>query len=284
MILVRLKGGLGNQLFQYAAALQLQRLSNSEIQFFIDHLTIFETKRSFKLDFLFDSTNKVAFNKPSIWYRLVLKYNLNRVFPFLFANIITEKNLQSPAKHEYYIIDGYFQDVTKIEYGIKEISKIITKYDINELARLSPKSICEDIFIDSAAIHIRQGDYLNASNINTYYILNNDYYRNALLKLPLSIKTLYLFSDTENPNIHFDSKFKIIQIGKMNLTDVDEFLLMSKFPFVIIANSTFSFWASLVNHQNKKIIAPSQWIKNDHQNSLWVKNMDLLGYNICDIY
>lgn len=282
MILVRLKGGLGNQLFQYAAALQLQHLYKHEIQFFVDHLNLFETKRSFKLEFLFEPDAKIVFNKPSQWHTIVLKYNLNRIFPFLFSNIVTDKNFHLVAKRKYYILDGYFQDVTKISYGINMISRILEKYKYSKVESLSNINAFEYDFFTSAAVHIRQGDYLNPSNLNIYYILNENYYKEAILKLPKNVEKLYVFSDTDNPKINLDFPYSIINMSKKNLSDVEEFLIMSRFSNIIVANSTFSFWASLIDYENKNIIAPNKWIKNSQQNNLWIQNMVFFGFKLCD--
>ena len=56
-----------------------------------------------------------------------------------------------------------------------------------------------------------------------------------------------------------------VYISKFNLSTIEEFELMKRFRNIIISNSTFSLWASLLNHHsNKLIIVPKNWfVKNN---------------------
>ena len=63
---------------------------------------------------------------------------------------------------------------------------------------------------------------------------------------------------------------------QFTLTDVEEFLLMTKFNNLVIANSTFSFWAAATIkkiNKNSIIIAPKNWYFNELDNQVWQNNL-----------
>lgn len=286
MILIRLQGGLGNQLFQYAAALHLKQSINHEIAFFTDHLSLYETKRVFKLNFLFERESDIIFTQPSSLNKLILKYRINKIAPICFPRIITSKNINKSTKDRNYILDDYFQDIKLIQKGVAALTQLINlkanqpKYD------LLLRKISDDDFANVVALHIRRGDYLIESNKKIYHILKDQYYINTIKQVFNNTSTILLFSEEQ---VEFDFKdmgqdIKVIFINGYNLSDIEEFLLMSRYKNIIIANSTFSFWAAIsgTNAMEKKIIGPREWQKNSKINTLWLENMKDYRFNIFD--
>ena len=69
--------------------------------------------------------------------------------------------------------------------------------------------------------------------------------KNATLRISANIQNVFIFCETEIAGINDITTFATHSIKNYNLTDIEEFLLMSKFPNLVIANSTYSFWAAI---------------------------------------
>ena len=125
---------------------------------------------------------------------------------------------------------------------------------------------------NSVAIHIRRGDYLDVENINLFYKITKTYYLSALdyLKKNLNDKMdIYIFSDdiewckTEYGDLE-GAHFIDSTISDSHLVD---FEIMRNCKYFIIANSTFSWWASwLSEYSNKIVIAPEKWYCDEEKN------------------
>ncbi len=275
MIYVRSAGGLGNQLFQLTAALYLKEKVNMPISFYTNHLKNYETPREFLLQEILPQEFPLQFVKPRLLVQLILKYRVNKVLPFLFKWSITTKNIASYKKSNFYVLDDYFQDISVFE---KEL-QIVSKY-IQQKANSNKKviEICNlhHQFKDSVAIHIRQGDFLNKANATTFYTQSNGYYKSAIASLK-NVQNLFIFSETEATFIIDISNYPTQFVKNFSLTDIEEFLLMSKFSNLIIANSTYSFWAAVSTNKNQ-IIAPKNWFYNHKQNNVWLKNLQIINF------
>lgn len=116
---------------------------------------------------------------------------------------------------------------------------------------------------NSVCVHVRRTDYLNPScRLCTY---NADYYLKGmeLLETKISLPDYYIFTDDiKDVKANFD-------FGNRNITYIDEqtdyksFALMTQCRHYIIANSSFSWWASyLSENETPFIIAPGDWYKD----------------------
>lgn len=111
----------------------------------------------------------------------------------------------------------------------------------------------------SCAIHVRRGDYVN----NPFHsdLSETDYYVRA--KAMVKDKTFHVFSDDVGWCKQQDVfKYCLFPQGK---NEIEDFNLMAGCEVIIMANSTFSWWASYVNpNPNKRIIAPKEttWFKD----------------------
>lgn len=282
MIIIRLVGGLGNQLFQLAAATQLQKKVHQPIAFYTDHLSLYATKRSFKLAFLYKYETDIVFASPKWLTRLILRYRINKLLPFFFPFIISSKNINSAKASKNYVLDDYFQDISQIKEGVTDIALKIGNVANNDYYNNLFQPIFQNINSKIFALHIRRGDYLKDNNKNIYCYLTNTYYNNAINILQETDYTACVFSDeTVDSALLNKPNYNVINISNYNFTDVEEFLLLSKFKNIIIANSTFSFWAAIScnNVVKKVIIAPLFWLHNTTENSIWQANMSLHKIN-----
>lgn len=275
MIYIRLAGGLGNQLFQLAAALEVQKKMNLPISFFTGHLKNYETPRSFMLEKLIKNKIEYKLKHPNFFVEQILKYRINKLLPSIFTWSITNKNIQSFRTNRFYVLDDYFQDINYIQNGINIVCDLINlSIQHNQLVNNLNKNFTNK----SIAVHVRRGDFLNKTNVSVYAVPNNNYYIEGLKRFD-NVDKICLFSENLIDDLFQDSPIVITHSTNLKINDVDEFLLMASFNNFIIANSTFSFWASLAaKKRNKmvKIIFPSKWLQNEDDDTVWSKNTSFL--------
>ncbi|TKB98237.1 alpha-1,2-fucosyltransferase [Pedobacter cryotolerans] len=277
IVIVKLMGGLGNQMFQYAAA---RSLSSRKIYFddsFLNKNNISSedfTARRFELHIFRRLKVKIlnpyaqrlllTKNKKYDFLKLLLPNSLKRICHIDDSNI--NENLSKKHQNEILYIDGYFQNPTYFN----EIRKSL----LNEFAfpELDDKftGLLNDIEnSNSVAIHIRRGDYLK-SKINEHHgVLPLSYYKNAvkILEGKLIDPKYFIFSDDPNwckNNFAFLANKEIV--SKENEPWIDMYLI-SKCKNQIIANSSFSWWGAWLNQFiNKIVIAPKNWFNSIESN------------------
>jgi hypothetical protein len=237
MISTRLQGGLGNQMFQIAAAFALAKRNNDDYGFnFHDCFTPQQGNTSdnyinniFKKipaisDFPFESTYQEPF--------------------FAFNELPNRKNL--------YLVGSFQSEKYFIDYK----DDIINLFDLSDI---SVEDFKKEIEFDSntfTSVHIRRGDYLNGINLVFHSPCSKGYYLSAM-NLITDSKFIFFSDDMEWVRQNF--KGDNIFYSPFN-NELQDFKLMSECNHHIIANSTFSWWASYLNkNQNKKIIGPKNW-------------------------
>tara|TARA_B100000768_G_scaffold171231_1_gene178340 strand:- start:1075 stop:1929 length:855 start_codon:yes stop_codon:yes gene_type:complete len=280
MIYTRIRGGLGNQLFQYSAArsladnlgvsLELDISEYNEISPFKMSLNEFNVRGQY-------FTNKVKKihegTKKSFFYNIFKKNkNTFKEHGLMFDNRLFSKPDETYLKG-YWQSEKYFQN-NKIDI-LKDLSfstspNKINKHFLNEINNIT-----------SVSLHIRRGDYLSNSTYNNIYgICDLTYYYKAIdyliNQLGNNIK-VFIFSD----DIYWVSKnFKLpvkTQIIKHNSSQNshEDLRLMSNCKHNIIANSSFSWWGAWLNkYPNKIVIAPKKWFADKNKN-----NPDILPSN-----
>jgi hypothetical protein len=294
-IVVKLNGGLGNQLFQYAAGYAAKKIVGVDLK--IDTTAYQHNENSNQisrnLDIKdFEITADVASNKEI----KKLKYPkpiTSRIVRIIRRNLLRKyyidwhPEILNTLKNDAYL-EGYFQSE---KYFSKYIAEIMCEFKLQ-------KEICDDIQIYtddilnsgiSVSLHVRRGDYISNSKVNSKYnICNLDYYNNAIAYFEKKYQKqnicFYLFSDDVEwlKNLEIKSRFKVISGGLSKKNEVlkpsSELYLMSQCNNQIISNSSFSWWAAYLNPQiDKIVVAPSRWVKsgvNFHKNIYpkgWVK-------------
>ena len=119
--------------------------------------------------------------------------------------------------------------------------------------------------IDMVAIHVRRSDYVN----NPYYVdlFANGYYERAMAEF--SNGDFLVFSD----DIAWCKQQEIFQGCEFSEADeITDLNLMAGCEGIIMANSSFSWWAAYLGDQGKKVIAPKEWYTlaapNDNEESI----------------
>lgn len=292
MIVVRLMGGLGNQLFQYAAGRALSHKRNVPLKldttFFSNDLKENVTQRSFELD-LFNVKGQVATQQELDLFiqRSFFKKVLKRLVPSMFSKYLyAEEKKQNTISDflnypENTYLDGYWQS----EKYFKEIRKIILEEFV--LKKAIP-SACLPVIdqiknSNSVSLHVRRGDYISNPVISpNYCVVPLDYYYKAIetIKKQNPDIALFIFSDDipwvkENLKVSDKSVYVDFNTGENNVFDM---YLMSLCKHNIIANSSFSWWGAWLNQNPDKIvIAPKDWfakkelINNDLIPETWLQ-------------
>lgn len=268
MIVVKMLGGLGNQMFQYAFA-KVLICNGYEIKLDISVFQTYHLHGGFGLNH-YNISVPIASKEELAPYKINFLTKLKRKLKIPNKKIVEEKTLRfqktllTPPDSTY--IHGYFQS----EKYFKEIRADIL-LDFTLITPLSnySESIKEKILgsKSSASIHIRRGDYVSNAHANTVHgTCGLDYYKQAiaLLTSKFDCTHFFIFSD--------DIKWVKNNLSTPDCTYVEndssripheDIYLMSLCQHNIIANSSFSWWGAWLNCNNEKIlIAPKNWFKD----------------------
>ena len=276
MIVVKLQGGLGNQMFQYAFAKSLS-LRKKE-SFLLDTNDFnYDQLRDFELA-VFDLNAKVASNeivvasktkKLTFFSKLINKLTSFSLNPK--STIYIEESLDYYpevvfAKANYY--EGYWQTENYFIQFEKEIRK---DFNMKIKANDYYSSILQlAVDKESVSVHFRRGDFVNNTQTNEFHgLCDIDYYKNAMsyFKNKLGKVTFFMISDDiEWVKNQFKFENDIIFIENFKGKDYEDMRLMSQCKHNIIANSSFSWWGAWLNNNPAKIvISPKRWFNNEEK-------------------
>jgi len=264
MIIVRLQGGLGNQLFQYAFGRRLALLRGEEL--FLDDEGLKNDRVTFRKYSLgvFNINAEIISSKDlyKIKYPLGLFSKISALIEtkFLRHFNIGYNALLLKSKKKYF--SGFFQSYKYFE-PIKEIllEEITLQEPIDDKYADLLKRMRDS---DSVSLHVRRGDYISdAKTKKAHYTFGLEYYQKAtkIIADKISNPVYFVFSDDiawakENLKLNAETFF----VSAPNVKDYEELILMSKCQNNIIANSSFSFWGAWLNRNSAKlVIAPKKW-------------------------
>jgi hypothetical protein len=272
MKIVRIRLGLGNQMFQYAVYRTLQNKGEDVYLDISDYETHYvhygyELSRHFNInERIAPPENVKIFRKfithPSIIQRIKIK--LKKYYDQMLFFLKKNKKLNYPWIIKikgcqyyqcYWVAEKYFSSVEKIlrhEYIFK-----------NELDNRSQNILAEMGKVNSVSIHIRRGTFINHPIYGD--ICTSEYYQKAIDIINRKVKdaVFYIFSE--------DLGWVKANLSLSNATFVDwntdensyrDMQLMAGCKHNIIANSSFSWWAAWLNDKPDKIvIAPNRLFK-----------------------
>lgn len=290
-VIVILRGGLGNQLFNYAFGKSLAERNGFELV--LNYKSGFKYDKLYKRKFLlnhFNHSGRLASNHEMLIpffkvRRLLLQY-LNDLFPNFFNNYIFQKStkydshIANKKLIKTTIIDGcwiseeYFKNYKKL---IREELQI--KYELPESAASLFNEIRKK---NSIAIHVR---WFNKPTEPQTHNLTSNYYKSAISYIKKNIENPHFFIFTDVPS-QIESKidlqsidYTIINNDENQYSEIIDFVLMKHCKHFVIANSTFSWWAAWLSDYNEKIIlAPevtmnglTTWGEENQVPDSWIK-------------
>lgn len=267
MIITKIHGGLGNQMFQYAAGKSLAVRNNAELKLDISYYKESDY-RNYGLSF-FNIQEDIASKEEIQKYKNTWRKIFNKILPPYQRSVITnfqhqyDQNIlrlkDNKYLHGYWQNEKYFIDIANIIK--KEFTpKNAINPQVQELLKSHPSK-------NIVSLHIRRGDYLSSNKFSRIYaLLDLEYYTNAIemIKTKVDNPVFFVFSDDivwAEQNL---SPFPCVFISKIGLTDHEELIMMSKCQHNIIANSSFSWWGAwLNNNPDKIIISPQKWFNDE---------------------
>lgn len=286
-IYLYLCGGLGNQLFQYAAARNLAILNNAELIIDIStgFITDFRDRRKFSLD-IFKLKNvrlkKIIF--VYIFYIILKKiFKIKKLFNnFFFFNLINEmeinyfeKKIKNFEFNRNLYLFGFFQSEKYFkENKLKIIQELIPSDPVNEIF-IDMKKIIVDC--NSVSIGVRMYEDLPESiHSKLGGITSLDFYKKAIKKIVDKVPNpvFFLFS-TKNSNLSnlFSKIIELKQYKSFIITDDNNFKgaaenlwLMSHCKHHIISNSSLYWWAAYMStsrYKDQHIISSNNFINQD---------------------
>lgn len=270
MTIVKLKGGLGNQMFQYATGLAVA-LHNEDLLFldtsYLNNQPTKDTPRSFELSSFNISFNQMATAKTNPVVELFnkVKNKISPKDPYAFDSSVFAS----------YILDGAFQNET---YFIDIRDRILKEFELKVETDKFKETKNYIKSIRSVSMHIRRGDYVSNPHANAYHgVLPVSYYKNAYDAMTKEIGpdfTLFIFTDDvawSEKNINFQRKTHMMSAH--SFSSAEELVLMSNCSHNIISNSSFSWWAAWLNkNDNKVVIAPQQWTAKNSESDIIPKS------------
>jgi len=271
MKVVNISGGLGNQMFQYAFAISLKCKLQENVLIDIHHFKGYNLHNGFEINKIFSHASlpiaqKEEINKVS---RYIPNYKLSRIVRKLFHVKSTEFIASYNYKYlpEVYTISGdcYFEGYWQSYYYFKDIKKELIAVFEFPIENDYNKKIRIDIEQNiSVGVHVRRGDYIGNTTLGN--ICNLDYYKRALDVL-LKNKKNYVFYIFSN-DIYWCSQNILPMLNGYRVVIVDgnvggesfyDMYLMTKCNYLIIANSSFSWWGAFLNPSSHLVIAPKGW-------------------------
>jgi hypothetical protein len=262
----KLTGGLGNQLFQYAAARALSLREDRRLV--LAWFGPADGSRRYLLDQFrlpvppdvslagADDFRRFWTSLPR-WRKRLLRLGLWPGQQYIHESRSVFRPLSSSARSVF--LDGYFQSWRHFDDCADRIrAELAITAELGERnAALLRRIVGEN----AVAIHVRRGDYVRLPH---HGVLPVDYYRAALARLgpALDDARLYVFSDDPAwVRAHFDlgRPFDLVDHNGPDFP-VGDLALMATCRHFVIANSTLSWWAAwLAGHPGKRVIAPQRW-------------------------
>jgi hypothetical protein len=278
MIILNLKGGLGNQMFQYALGYTLSLIRNDQLCFDLRLMRAHQVKpsprnvpRDFDLD-IFDIKKKLATNKDLVrTFQFFDSYRIRKYISLIFdklnlfifyenKRIYNERVLNKSFKNIY--LDGLWQSE---KYFRKFRAEILELYNFNKIIKKEKNQIFLNKidFKKSICLNVRRTDFISNPEHN---IVNVNYYKNAIINFKKIIGSkfkVYVFSDDLvwcKQNLNFIENIEFVDHYYAGYKFYDYLYLMSKFKYFVIPNSSFAWWACwLSKHNDKIVMVPYRW-------------------------
>lgn len=269
MIIVKIIGGLGNQMFQYAYAKSLQERGNnvkidlSAFETYILHGGYQLDKYNIDLECTINEENNIYYQN-SLLNKVLKKLKFYKDKTIQEQSLLYDKSLLNVKDDNY--INGYFQS-EKYFKNIRDslIEQFTIKQGVSDYTNKIKAAILDSK--NSCSIHIRRGDFINSINLNVHGACDLKYYIKAVNIVESKFKSIkyFIFSDDITwckENLKLDNVVYVDSEEKR--LPHEDIYLMSLCNHNIIANSSFSWWGAWLNKCKEKIvIAPDKWFEDE---------------------
>lgn len=265
MIIVKVWGGIGNQLFQYVFGQYLHHRFGEEVCYDDNSFVSVDRLRKRELDAL--SAN-VVYDNRCVFSRH--RGMSNRLLRFMFQlsprhHFIKEGHPLPKIYHasHVYFFQGYWQDINYYEW----LQENVPSFAIS--SRRFPKEL-EEIkklilsVSESTSVHVRRGDYFTPKLINTFGVCDAPYFERAMKKVleEKPMTQFFVFSDDlEWVKNNVSLPETAVLVPNYEISQFAYIELMSLCRNHIISNSSFSWWGAVLNNQvGTMVISPRRWL------------------------
>lgn len=286
MITVKLSGGLGNQMFQYAMARSLALKKNTKVKLDLTTLNhrlpgrgyVF---RTYDLDFFNLGAEFSLLSKFSKYFKniafILSKIQIGIKNKLLPGSVFKEKEyyLYDPEifkTSEHVYLDGFWQSKKYFE-DYEDI--IRQEFSFHLPLSAKAQELSEKILnSQSVCINIRRGDYVSMkSNADFFGILPLEYFQQGIEMIKQKVNNPYFFIFTDDmkwcqENFNLSENTFFVSNDYSGERYIDKFHLMTLCRHFIIPNSTYGWWAAwLSSNKEKIVIAPKKWITDEKLNN-----------------
>ncbi|MDY0278272.1 MAG: alpha-1,2-fucosyltransferase [Acholeplasma sp.] len=270
-MIIKLKAGLGNQMFQYALGVLLKEQYGVETVKY-DYQYITNYRKKWKLSSVDNLNTKLSYATREEKKRLLADLFIPHTFLYRLSVFVDktfhrhyyfEKNrkvISISTLINYNYIDGYWQS-----YKYVDSIRNILLQDFKNRHPLDKSSI--DFLhsiqnLNIVMVGIRLGDYI--SEHKHYYQCDNNYYNLAMDLISSKVKNpifLIFSNNVELCKKNFKFKYEVIyRENKDYVNDYDELQIMRECKHAIIGNSTFHWWGAwLIENDDKIVVRPPLW-------------------------
>lgn len=260
MIIVRLWGGLGNQLFQYSFGQYIERKRNEKVFYDVSSFGTSDQLRMLEICFLIPDLllKNVRFVRYTGIRNRLLRALFQCTNTYLSENTFNISSLEGTRGTVF--LQGYWQKEMYAEFFPKQ--RVLNAWKTPSILQGIENAILSAD--TSISLHIRRGDYFSPKNIGIYGVCTEEYYRRAIARVESIIegnKRFFVFSDdilwVKN---HISLPESTVFVHNYEISQFSYVYLMSLCKVNIISNSTFSWWGAYLNqHKKQLVIAPSRW-------------------------
>jgi hypothetical protein len=301
VVVVRVKGGLGNQLFQYAAGKALAqrhgvRLGLDTRWYEADLAQRGLTERTFDLphfavDIGMASVAELRFCFASDDHRL--RARIGRRLPAMFFGrrrwVHQEPGYDPAFEHlpPKVFLEGYFQHPAYFAGIEKQLRR---EFRLRESPPAEVVSFAEMLSATaSVCIQVRRSDYVsNASAAQVHGVSDEEYYRAAWARVVAKVPAAqgYVFSDDQawaEWTFADWPRVSVVEPSWNGPAYLHKFYLMCACRHFIIANSTWGWWAAwLGEHPDKVVVMPTRWFRDEVLNEATF-GLRIPGWIVCEI-
>ena len=264
-IVVALEGGLGNQMFQYAAGRAMSFRSGRPLVLDLRQL-LGHGQRAYGLgDFQLGEGLKLLAEGPPVrsgrLQRLIRRITSGeqtfREASFTYDERI--RSVEAPVRLEgYFQSERYFAEAADVlRSELRPRPELAA--EIEAMAeRLLPSGPC-------VSLHVRRGDYTNPTTMAVHGLVMPDYYERALRAVTERVgqATVCVFTDEPawvRANLRLPAETRFL--SEHTQTALQDLVLMSRCSHHITANSSFSWWGAWLNPRaDKVVVTPEQWFQ-----------------------
>jgi hypothetical protein len=286
MIIVRLSGGLGNQMFQYAVGRQVADRHKTIAKLDVSNFEIYQY-RHYSLhcfhicEYIATRAEVESLYRESklltnLFARKIMgRFGIERRYFFRSPFLVEEKSLSFDAtplqrNGDMYLM-GYWQS-EKYFYKIREL--LLCEFEVKYKQDRHSREISDVIqSTNSISLHVRRADYVQNPHYNKIYgTCDQDYYSRAIQHIVERVSSPHFFLFSDDPDwvkreLKLEFPATVIEHNGPERS-YEDLRLMSQCQHNIIANSSFSWWGAWLNQNPHKIVvAPTRWFADEARNA-----------------